>query len=158
MAKNCIYKSPAELPSEMTMKHFENALGVSRSTAYRFVRETDEITYRVGFGETGIRIRKQSFLKLIGYVPLDLDEELASTPLIWTIEDIARYRGKAPATIYEEARRDDFPRIPGTGKRIVVCREAWLVYMGYQTPSKPQPLAHSMSPITRALMPIAVTA
>ncbi|ASS75809.1 hypothetical protein CIG75_12960 [Tumebacillus algifaecis] len=131
MAKHCIYKSPADLPNEMTVKNFEDALGVSRSMSYKRIQEPDLQIYRAGYSETGIRITKQEFLRFIGYVQLDLDDELANTPLVWTIEDIAKYRQKASATIYEEARRENFPKIPGLGTRIVIGREAYLASIGY---------------------------
>lgn len=149
MAKSCVYRSVDELPNTLNMKHIESALGVWRGAAYRHVEPVETAAPKVT--EDGkrilvipafqsgegckIQINKDAFLRAIGYKPLKLTTELAQTPLVWNVEDVAKYHGCHEHTAYEMIRRVAAKGVVFyIGKRIKVCREAWLLFTGYQPP------------------------
>lgn len=149
MAKSCVYKSVTELPDTLNMKHIAAVLGVSQAGARRAVESVETAAPKVTedgkrilvipafqSGENcKIQINKDAFLRAIGYQPLVLTSELAQTPLIWNVEDVAKYQGCHEITAYEMIRRVAAKGVVFyIGKRIKVCREAWLLFTGYQPP------------------------
>jgi predicted DNA-binding transcriptional regulator AlpA len=134
LPKKCIYTNSDQLPETMQMVHVENALGVARATAYKRVKESDFPCFQGEHGEA-IRINKHAFLRFIGFMEVELTDNLKATPLIWTVEEVAEYMNICQQTAYELMRRKEAPVIQVSDRRKVTCREAWLLYIGYEPPA-----------------------
>jgi hypothetical protein len=134
LAKQCTYKSWDELPNTLQVKHIENLLGVSRHYSYKVTEEGGLIPRFQGDEGEKILLNKIACQRAIGYQPLELTKELTATPLVWDAERMAQYLGIHIQTFYERMKRKRTEKSGPylfIGKRILCCREAFLIAVGY---------------------------